>query len=269
MARRIQELNAAVEKLSLQEQHLQAELALAKSHSQKLTLALEGCQKPMSQVVRLGPNATEETDNIDEESASEPVVPAAKISSKRRPVIRLHGVRVANFGPPASAAVYPNGGTEPVAALPLIDSSTPLSMPKAQTSPALVQVEGNAVPADAAVQLYVRGLQHFRQRRFSEAKATFDQFEAMHPAHSFFWNARYWSAETSYALKRYQDALVGFKEVVRGAPRGRRAADALRKMILCSQRLNDPTSAKKYLDTLKRYFPESPATQRASEDGAS
>ncbi|MFK7999139.1 MAG: tol-pal system protein YbgF [Polyangiales bacterium] len=197
---------------------------------------------------------------------------------RNRPVLRLYGVPQA---PPVSAAAEGLPSLPPYATAPYRSVSTVPPVPPTSVTPSNDRLPWEAAPgaspvarpAVAAPERVELGLESYRNalgmlraRRFAESLVAFERFEQTHPNHPQVANARYWRAELYYIQRQYGQARTAFESYVGRYPRGRRVADALLKLSLCSRRLGNEREATAHMDRLRRDFPSSEAARLASRE---
>jgi len=105
------------------------------------------------------------------------------------------------------------------------------------------------------------------QRKYNDALEQFAAFLVKWPDHPFADNATYWRGEAYFAQSDYAHAAEQFEGVVVRFPNGNKVPDALLKLGICQQRLNNPEKAKSYFDKLVREFPKSDAARRIPQGG--
>lgn len=208
------------------------------------------------------------------EAARETPEPA----DRNRPVLRLYGVPQA---PPISAAAAGLPSLPPYASTPYRSVSTVPPVPPTSVTPSNDRLPWEAAPSVAApttqpvaapqrvelgLESYRSALGMLRARRFAESLVAFERFEQAHPSHPQVANARYWRAELYYIQRQYGQARTAFESYVGRYPRGRRVADALLKLSLCSRRLGNEREASAHMDRLRRDFPSSEAARLASRE---
>lgn len=198
---------------------------------------------------------------------------------RNRPVLRLYGVPQA---PPISAAAEGLPSLPPYASTPYRSVSTAAPAPPTSVTPSNDRLPWETAPSVAApatrpavaapqpvelgLESYRTALGMLRARRFAESLVAFERFEQTHPNHPQVANARYWRAELYYIQRQYGQARTAFESYVGRYPRGRRVADALLKLSLCSRRLGNEREATAHMDRLRRDFPSSEAARMASRE---
>lgn len=112
---------------------------------------------------------------------------------------------------------------------------------------------------------YEEGLSLVRAGEVDKGRRVLDSFIGDFPNHALVPNALYWMGETFYHEKRYAQAVLTFKEVVRRFPKHDKAAAAMLKVGFSYEKLGDNSNARFYLQTLVDEYPDSAPAQMARE----
>lgn len=148
---------------------------------------------------------------------------------------------IADTAQPAPAAA--SAASEP--------APSPQAMKEAKPGPVM-----SGGPSKAETQ-YEQGLALVRAGDVEKGRALLDGFIGDHPKHPLVPNALYWMGETYYHEKRYAQAVLTFKEVVRRFPKHDKAAAAMLKTGFSYDQLGDKSNARFYLQTLIEDYPSS------------
>lgn len=160
----------------------------------------------------------------------------------RRPLLRLYG-RASSAsevsvlpGPPPPALVAPP--PPPTSGrLPMGPGRRVVTIPRAPV-PVASSEPRSSVPESTAEQVgdaaYRHALRLVTQRRWAEAKAAFAALLRRWPRAA---RVLYWSAEADYALRRYREAMRGFRLLIRSHPDAPLVADAWLRVGLCLKRM--------------------------------
>lgn len=143
----------------------------------------------------------------------------------------------------------------------------PPAEPVATAVPAKAAPEPATPPvADASpLVLYRTSLDAFNQGRYADAKAGLEKFVASGPAADYLDNAYFWLGECAYGEGRYGDALSLFQKVVSEYADGNKVPDALLKVALSYERLQQLDRTKEVLGQLAITYPSTDAARRATE----
>jgi len=153
----------------------------------------------------------------------------------------------AQSGMSASAAPY---GT----------TTRPSALPQQTQAPA--PARGEKAAYDAAYGAY-------ENKRYNEAWNAFDSYLETYPNGRYAPNALYWKGEVRYSLGDYPGAIMLFKDVIARYPRHAKSPDALLKIVMCYNRLQDKDNASLHLRILNEDYPTSEAARRAKRMGLS
>ena len=99
-------------------------------------------------------------------------------------------------------------------------------------------------------------------RQYTQALDAFAGFLLRYPDHPYAANAMYWRGECYFAQGDYVRAVEQFEGVITRFPLGNKTPDALLKLGICQQKLQNPTKAKEYFDRLTRDWPRSDPAHR-------
>ena len=146
------------------------------------------------------------------------------------------------------------------AATPYGTTTRPSALPQQTTAPAPVKGEKGAY--DAAYSA-------FENKRYNEAWNAFDTYLETYPNGRYAPNALYWKGEVRYSLGDYPGAIILFKDVIARYPRHAKSPDALLKIVMCYNRLQDRDNASMHLRILNEDYPTSEAARRAKRMGLS
>ncbi|MGX7947864.1 tol-pal system protein YbgF [Oleidesulfovibrio alaskensis] len=134
----------------------------------------------------------------------------------------------------------------------------PAPAPVAAPQQSPVQAAGHAVsakkapasqPADETAR-YQAGVKAVMNEDVKTGRSILEAFLADFPKSGLAPNASYWLGETYYHEKRYAEAILTFKEVVRNYPKHEKAAAAMLKTGYAYEMLGDKSNARFYLQTL-------------------
>lgn len=121
--------------------------------------------------------------------------------------------------------------------------------------------KGNESPEN----IYKKAYTLFEKRSFSESHEIFNHFLQRFPNHLLSDNAQYWIGEVFYSQRDFRRAITEFSKVLDIFPKGNKAPDALFKMSLSYEALQDEDA---HINTLKRLiaiYPTSNIALKAQE----
>jgi tol-pal system protein YbgF len=166
------------------------------------------------------------------------------------------------------------GGGQRKALPPVVTNGDRLPAATQDASPVAARGPAEAAPAPAPVTapldgsplvLYRTSLDAFNQGRYADAKAGLQKFVASGPADDYLDNAFFWLGECAYGEGRYDDALGLFQKVVSEYADGNKVPDALLKVALSYERLQQLDRTKEVLAQLAATYPSTDAARRATE----
>lgn len=112
---------------------------------------------------------------------------------------------------------------------------------------------------------YDRALELIRSGRTNDARPLLKKFLTSFPKDRLRPNALYWLGETFYADKRYDEAILTFKEVAGKFPHHNKASASMLKIGYCYEQLNDAPNAQFYLQALIDEYPGSESAKLAKQ----
>lgn len=131
-----------------------------------------------------------------------------------------------------------------------------LSAPGAPADPFDPTLENRAIEA-------AYGL--FREGKFADAVAAFQEFIIKYPQSVHVSNANYWMGGAQFALNDYQGALGTYQGLIKAFPGTPKAADVLFGIAECQRELKQGAAAQKTLKQLVAKYPDSEAAAKAKE----
>ena len=222
-----------------------------------------------------------------EPPAPEPVAPAPAASTPApQPTVNPDAMTRVPVTLPADEVAnkdIPSPSRSSIATPPLQSrSAQPPAASRAPVRPAAVSPAPAATPAPAAPApaaaaqprqgeqpAYQSAYNAYEAKRFNEAWNGFDRYLADYPNGRYAPNAVYWKGEVRYSLGDYAGAILLFKDVIARFPKHAKASDALLKIIMSYDRLQDRDNASLHLRILNEDYPNSPAARRAKSMGLS
>jgi len=128
-----------------------------------------------------------------------------------------------------------------------------------QQSPAPESNEKNLSPQ----KLYSKGYNFLKNKNYSKAIETFDEFLEKYPNETLADNALYWKGEAFYAQSEYKKAAEIFEMVTTTYPDGTKCPDALLKAGYSYLKLKNNDKAKELLQKVIKIYPFSNAAPKA------
>jgi tol-pal system protein YbgF len=118
---------------------------------------------------------------------------------------------------------------------------------------------------DTPENLYKKAYSLYEKRSFSESHEIFKLFLQKFPNHLLSDNAQYWIGEVFYSQRDFRRAITEFSKVLDIFPKGNKAPDALFKMSLSYEALEDKNASIKTLKRLAATYPTSSVAIKAQE----
>lgn len=163
--------------------------------------------------------------------------------------------------PAATAAAKTPTNQAPAAAGPAVTPPAAEAAVAATSTPATVApapaTSGSGAKPKGDKAVYAAALNLLEKGRPEQGRAAMEKFMAEYPQSSLMPNALYWKGESYYSQKRYEDAIISFKDVTAKYAKSNKAPDALLKIGMSYQKLGDSDNAKFYLQNLLEGYPAS------------
>jgi len=118
-------------------------------------------------------------------------------------------------------------------------------------------------PSDAQKREYQQAYSLIKEKKFDEAIDRLHQFIERYPEGELTGNAYYWLGEVYLVLPKLEQAKQAFTIVVSSFADHRKAADAMFKLGVAYDRLQNPEQSEKYLIEVQSKFPNSTAAKLA------
>jgi len=103
----------------------------------------------------------------------------------------------------------------------------------------------------------------FRDGKFADAAASFQEFINKYPESVHIPNANYWMGGAQFALNDYKGALDTYQGLIKAFPGTPKAADVLFSIAECQRELEQGAAAQKTLKQLVAKYPDSEAAAKA------
>ena len=105
----------------------------------------------------------------------------------------------------------------------------------------------------------------FRDGKFADAVAAFQEFINKYPDSVHVPNANYWMGSAQFALNDYKSALDTYQGLIKAFPGTPQAADVLFRIAECQRELKQDADAQKTLKQLVAKYPDSEAAAKAKK----
>ena len=137
----------------------------------------------------------------------------------------------------------------------VIDPNTPASPLKPGQTASAPKPAPSSPKAGGEKGEYASALSLIERGKNADGRAGMDAFMGKYPQSSLTPNALYWKGESFYGEKRYDDAVLVFRDVVARFPQSPKAADAMLKIGMSYQKMGDNQNARFYLEQLLADYP--------------
>lgn len=158
-----------------------------------------------------------------------------------------------------SLGASPSAPPAPVASQP-VEQSAPVV---ANQDPNTATASNSPIVADTPsvddAKAYSDAFALVRERRFDEALSAFEGFIAKYPSSERLANAYYWVGEVQLAQQRFEPAKVAFTKVVSDFADHTKRPDALYKLGVVQNQLNDSAGQAATFEQLLNEYPKSSA----------
>lgn len=129
--------------------------------------------------------------------------------------------------------------------------------------PATTQKTVTKEPTAEQRKAYQDAYAFIKEKKFDEAIDGLHQFLEKYPEGELAGNAYYWLGEVYLVLPKLEQARQSFSIVAKTFPNHRKVADALFKLGVTYDRMQDPEQSERYLNQVQVEFPESTAAKLA------
>jgi|Deesub1362A_J573_1020465.scaffolds.fasta_scaffold00004_435 tol-pal system protein YbgF len=113
--------------------------------------------------------------------------------------------------------------------------------------------------------IYEAARNTFKEKRYEEARQQFEAFIKTFPNHYLAGNAQFWIAETYYAQKDYDDAILAYEELLQNYKKSLKVPGAMLKQAFAFLELGDKKAARGILRELIEKYPDSEQAKAAKE----
>lgn len=133
---------------------------------------------------------------------------------------------------------------------------------KAQSTDDVIIIEDNA---QDRLSLYTYAYELYRNGKYAESEAKFNEFLKKYPNAERSDNSIYWLGEIKYAQKDFQGAIAKFKDLITKFPDGNKVPDAMLKLGYSQYALSDKENAILTLQKLVAQYPDTDAGKLAKQ----
>lgn len=104
---------------------------------------------------------------------------------------------------------------------------------------------------------YDAAYQAFKDKKFKESRDKFETFNKDYPKNDLTDNAQFWIAETYYAEKYYEDAILAYESLLKKYPDSKKTSGALLKQAFAFIEIGDAKTGTILLNKLTEKYPDS------------
>jgi tol-pal system protein YbgF len=133
-----------------------------------------------------------------------------------------------------------------------------------EVSPKKAKPNGEGVEDDP-VRAYESAYNLFEEKKFKEARESLGSYIKKFPKSSLAGNAQFWIAETYYAEKDHEGAILEYEKLIKMYPGNQKIPGALYKQGLSFMELNDKKTAKVIFQRLIESYPDSKHAEMAKK----
>jgi tol-pal system protein YbgF len=147
--------------------------------------------------------------------------------------------------------------------------SHPKKADSEKTSPAGSTTQKDTSPPQkkrlTEAEIYDRVLEYYKDGRYEEAIAGFQNFVESYPQSDLADNAYFWIGECHRATKKYEEAILAYQKVINGYPKGNKVPAAMLQQAFAFEKINDRTTANLVFKKLVKNFPQTREAEIASK----
>lgn len=112
---------------------------------------------------------------------------------------------------------------------------------------------------------YDRALGYYRDDRYEEAMADFNNFLQLYPKSELADNAHFWIGESYRAQGKYEEAILAYQKVINGYPKGNKVPVAMLHQGIAFEKIDDKTTAELVFRKLVKNFPKTKEAEIAQK----
>ena len=116
--------------------------------------------------------------------------------------------------------------------------------------------------------MYESAYNAFKAKKYREAREKFSAFVKKFPKDALAGNAHFWTGESYYAEKDFENAILAYETVIKSYPQNVKIPGALYKQGLSFMELGDKKTAKVIFEKLIEKYPDSPEAAQAKKKKA-
>ena len=144
-----------------------------------------------------------------------------------------------------------------------VEELSKAAIPPPAAPPVAAPAPRSSAPDASPEQMYAAAMASFQAEEHGQAVLEFTELTRKFPEHPLAANAQYWVGEAYYRQRDFRQALVEFRKVIDGVPKGSQIPDALLKIGLCHRALRDQARAREAWEQVAKEYPGTNAATQA------
>lgn len=141
-----------------------------------------------------------------------------------------------------------------------LEKKTP---PPEQIGPKDISVPEKEKLTESAI--YDTALGYYREGRYEEAIAGFENFLKLYPKSDLSDNAYFWIGESHRELEKYEEAILAYQKVINDYPKGNKVPVAMLHQAFAFEKINDKTTANLVFKKVVKNFPDTKEAEIAKK----
>jgi tol-pal system protein YbgF len=105
-------------------------------------------------------------------------------------------------------------------------------------------------------EIYERTMVYYKDGRYGEAIAGFQDFVRLYPRSDLADNAYFWIGECHRVVGKYEEAILAFQRVINDYPKGNKVPSAMLHQAIAFEKINDKITANLVFKKLLKGFPK-------------
>lgn len=105
-------------------------------------------------------------------------------------------------------------------------------------------------------EIYERTMAYYKDGRYGEAIAGFQDFVRLYPRSDLADNAYFWIGECYRAVEKYEEAILTYQRVINDYPKGNKVPSAMLQQAITFEKINDKITANLVFKKLLKGFPK-------------
>lgn len=155
--------------------------------------------------------------------------------------------------------------TEKLARLSETKPPAPAQKPAAENGLSAEKAQEAKEPADDPAKAYEEAYKMFKEKKYGDAREKFGAFIKKFPKDELAGNAHFWIAESHYAEKDFESAILAYETLIKDYADNRKAPAAFLKQGMSFIEIGDKKTAKVIFERLIEKYPDSVEADKARE----